>query len=140
MHAAPIIKLTGCRAAISEGRAEMTIPVARKLMHGAGAVHGSILFLALDNAAFFAANSLIEKVMVLTASFTIYFFKPVTEGRIRAIGQVVSRGRSQLVAEAVAHDDVGRQVARGSGIFVPSRIPLASIPGYDNDGTFPAIV
>ena len=41
MHAAPIIELTGCRATISEGRAEMTIPVARNLMHGAACISAS---------------------------------------------------------------------------------------------------
>ncbi len=62
MHSAPFVKLTGLKARITEGRAEMTLPVTQQFFHAAGALHGSLYFLALDNAAFFAVNSLVEDV------------------------------------------------------------------------------
>ncbi len=137
MHSAPIVRLMGARAHIADGSAEITIPVRRELFHAAHALHGSVYFLALDNAAFFAVNSLVEDVFVLTASFTAYFTRPVTGGMIRAAGKVVSRGRSQFVAESVLYDESGAEIARGSGLFVKSRIPLDERIGYCNDA-FPA--
>lgn len=54
MHLAPLVKLTGARVEISRGKAIVRLPVDRKFFHAAGALHGSIYFLALDNAALFA--------------------------------------------------------------------------------------
>lgn len=130
MHSAPMVKLTGARASISEGEAVITLPVRQDFFHAAGALHGSLYFLALDNAAFFAVNSLVEDVFVLTASLTTYMTRPVTEGTVKAVGKVVSRGRTQFIAESVLYDAEGREVGRANGIFVKSRIPLSEKIGY----------
>ncbi|TAL38521.1 MAG: PaaI family thioesterase [Spirochaetes bacterium] len=130
MHSAPIVKLTRARALIGDGTAEITIPVREEFFHAAHALHGSIYFLALDNAAFFAVNSLVEDVFVLTASFTTYLTRPVTSGEIRAAGKVVSRGNSQFIAESVLYDEDGKEIGRGNGIFVKSRIALDERVGY----------
>ena len=130
MHSAPMMKLTGARACIKKGKAEITLPVRRKFFHAAGALHGSLYFLALDNAAFFAVNSLVEDVFVLTASLTTYLTRPVTEGTLKAVGKVVSRGRTQFIAESVLYDAEGREVGRANGIFVKSRTSLSEEIGY----------
>lgn len=130
MHSAPMVKLTGARASISEGEAVITLPVRQDFFHAAGALHGSLYFLALDNAAFFAVNSLVEDVFVLTASLTTYMTRPVTEGTVKAVGKVVSRGRTQFIAESVLYDAEGQEVGRANGIFVKSRIPLSEKIGY----------
>lgn len=62
------------------------------------------IFFALDNAAFFAVNSLVEDVFVLTISFTTYITRPVSEGVVKAIGKVVYRNRSQFIAESILYD------------------------------------
>jgi len=130
MHSAPIVKLVGARAAIGEGRAEITLPVKRELFHAAGALHGSVYFLAMDNAAFFAVNSLVEDVFVLTSTFNSYFLRPVSGGTARAVGRVVNASKNQFVAEAVLYDGDGREIARGSGVFVKSGIALTPEIGY----------
>ena len=71
MHSAAIVNLVGARVSIDEGRAEIILPVKPELFHAAGALHGAMYFLALDNAAFFAVNSLVEDVFVLTTNFSI---------------------------------------------------------------------
>ena len=58
----------------------------------------------LDDAAFFAANSLVQDVFVLTKSFTIHFTRPVTQGIMRSIGQVIRQDGRQISAEAVLYD------------------------------------
>ena len=70
MHSAPIVKLTGAKVVVTKGEAQITLPVREDFFHAAGAMHGALYFLALDNAAFFAVNSLVEDVFVLTISFT----------------------------------------------------------------------
>ncbi|HWC66286.1 MAG TPA: PaaI family thioesterase [Thermoanaerobaculia bacterium] len=115
---------------ISEGKAELTIPVRSDFFHAAGAVHGSVYFKALDDSAFFAANSLVFDVFVLTASFNLWFTRPVSEGEVRATGVVVHRSANLIVADSLARDSSGRQVARGTGSFMRSRIPLGPEIGY----------
>lgn len=115
---------------IAEGEAEVVIPFRPEFCHAAGAVHGSVYFKALDDAAFFAANSLVSDVFVLTASFNLYLLRPVASGEIRAAGHVVSVSRRVIVAEARAVDSEGKLVAYGSGTFMRSVIELNESIGY----------
>jgi uncharacterized protein (TIGR00369 family) len=116
---------------VDDGRAVVIIQVRPEFFHAAGAIHGSIYFKALDDAAFFATNSLVPEVFVLTVSFNIYLTRPVSEGQLTAIGTVVHRSRNLFVAESIARDSHGREVARGSGTFMRSQIPLTPEIGYE---------
>jgi uncharacterized protein (TIGR00369 family) len=115
---------------IEDGKAEVRLVVRPDFFHPASAVHGSIYFKVLDDATFFAANSLVEDVFVLTTSFTLYFLRPVSAGVMTARGTVVSRSNRLLIGEGVIVDSDGRDVARGSGTFMPSRVPLDERLGY----------
>lgn len=115
---------------IGAGTAEVVIQVRPDFFHAAGAVHGSVYFKVLDDAAFFAANSLVTDTFVLTVSFNVYLVRPVREGEMRSTGRVVHHSRRLLVAESVVTDTQGREVARGSGTFMPSAIPLGPEVGY----------
>jgi uncharacterized protein (TIGR00369 family) len=115
---------------IGEGTAEVRIPVRPNLYHAAGAVHGSVCFKAMDDAAFFAANSLLEEVFALTVNFHVHFTRPVSSGEMRGVGRVVFASRGLYVAEAVVYDGRGSEVGRGSGTFVPSKVRLTAEIGY----------
>ena len=115
---------------ISEATATIEIEVSDKLFHAARAVHGSVYFKMLDDAAFFAASSLEREVFVLTTSFTTYLTRPVSSGRLHSVGKVVNHTRSQLIAEAIVYDSAGNDIGRGSGVFVRSKILLRETPGY----------
>ena len=99
-------------------------------MHAADAVHGSVYFKLLDDACFFAANSLVDDVFVLTASFNIYLTRPVTGGTMTSAARVVHRSRRMFLAEGEARDGDGRLIARGSGNFMRSSIALDEGVGY----------
>ncbi len=115
---------------ISQGEAEITIPVKPEFFHAAAAVHGSVYFKLLDDAAFFAVNSLITEYFALTASFTTYLLRPVSEGKMKATGKVVHAGARSFLAESVVVDESGNEIARGSGNFVASKIKLTADIGY----------
>jgi uncharacterized protein (TIGR00369 family) len=128
--AAPINKIYPPKIWVSEAGAEIQIDVKPEYFHGAGAVHGSVIFKLLDDAAFFATNSLEQSIFVLTTSFTTYLTRPVSSGIIRSVGKVVSQNKTQFIAEAVAYDSTGKELGRGNGIFVRSKIPLVEALGY----------
>lgn len=129
-RAAPINAFYHPRIRVTEGEATIEIDVTDAFFHAAKAVHGSVYFKLLDDAAFFAANSLETENFVLTSSFNTYLLRPVTAGTMRAEGRVVNQTRSQFVAEAVVFDEQGRELGRGSGVFVRGRQPLVEAMGY----------
>jgi uncharacterized protein (TIGR00369 family) len=129
-HQAPINRFFQPTLRVSNGAAEVRIPVRRDFFHAADAVHGSVYFKALDDAAFFAVNSVVPDVFVLTASYTIYLTRPVSEGILRAAGRVVHRSRTYFLAEAELFDSRDRLLGRGSGSFVRSTIQLTPAVGY----------
>jgi uncharacterized protein (TIGR00369 family) len=115
---------------VAEGAAKLTMPVKPGFFHAANAIHGTVYFKALDDSAFFAANSLVDDVFVLTVSFNVFITRPVSGGELRAAGTVVHRSRNLILADSVVHDSEGRQVARGSGAFMRSQIALTEEIGY----------
>ena len=62
---------------VTDGSARVGATVTSRLHHAAGTVHGSYLFELLDDAAFFAASSVVEDVFIVTASFNIQFLRRV---------------------------------------------------------------
>jgi len=130
-HAAPINEYFAPKLHIPEaGVAELRIVIRPDFHHAARAAHGAVYFKALDDATFFAANSIVEDVFVLTVSFNLYLTRPVSEGEVVARGRVVSRSKRLYVAEGTLEDARGREIARGSGAFMPSTIALADIGEY----------
>lgn len=115
---------------VGEGRSRLTFQVMPDIYHAAGAAHGTIYFKMLDDAAFYAANTLVTDRFLLTTSFNLHFTKPVREGEVIAEGRWISGRRRVLVAEARLIDEEGDEIGRGTGTFMRSRIALSSLPGY----------
>ena len=129
-RAAPINTFYSPQIHVSHGEASIVVAVRPEFFHAAAAVHGSVYFKLLDDAAFFAVNSLIEEHFALTASFTTYLLRPISEGTMTAIGKVVYAGARSFLAESVVFDDSGAEIARGSGNFVTSKTKLTTDIGY----------
>ncbi len=115
---------------LSEGSTRITFSIEERHFHAAGAAHGTIYFKMLDDAAFYAANTLISDRFLLTTSFNLHFTRPVKTGRVIAEGRWISGRRRVLVAEANLVDEEGEEIGRGTGTFMRSHIPLSSLPGY----------
>lgn len=128
--AAPINEFFSPKLEVRDAASTIEIAVTEKLFHAAMAVHGSVYFKMLDDAAFFAANSLEREYFVLTASFTSYMTRPVTDGTLTSIGTVVDQTKTQFIAESRLLDSSGREVGRGNGIFVRGRLALTAAKGY----------
>ena len=129
--AAPINEFFKPEIRIGKGTAEITVHVDdRRFFHAANAIHGSVYFKCLDDAAFFAVSSLVEDCFVLTSNFNLYLHAPISSGTVRSVGKVVRGGGSSFLAEAVMLNDQNDEIARGSGMFVKSKIRLALEMGY----------
>ena len=118
------------RIRIEPGLAEVRLAVRPDFFHAAGAAHGACYFKVLDDATFFAVSSLVEEVFVLTTTFSLYLTRPIDSGEMVATGRVVHRSRRIYVAEGVVVNDEGKEIARGSGTFMPSEKRLTVEMGY----------
>ncbi|MGN6374759.1 MAG: PaaI family thioesterase [Sphingomonas sp.] len=129
--AAPINRLFESRLEITgAGVARIRFTLDERYYHAAGATHGTAYFKMLDDAAFYAANSLVTDRFLLTTQFSLLFTRPLKHGAVIAEGRWVSGQRRVFVAEARLIDSTGEEAARGTGTFMRSRIPLAGLPGY----------
>lgn len=127
---APINKLYGPSIDISAGKCEINWVVNPTFFHAGEALHGSVYFKWLDDAAFFAVNSVIDDVFVVTGTFEIKFIKPIFGGKLVAIGEMTKNLGSKLEARATLFNEDGDLLASGSGIFVKTKISLNSIGSY----------
>lgn len=130
-RSAPINSLFRSTLEIPEqGRACIRFDIDTRLHHAAGAAHGTTYFKMLDDAAFYAANTLVTDRFLLTTSFNLLFTRPLVRGPVVAEGRWISGTRRVLVADARLIGPDGEEAARGTGTFMRSRIPLSDLPGY----------
>ena len=128
---APINRFFDSRLELPEsGIARIRFTIDERHFHAGGAAHGTSYFKMLDDAAFYACNSLVTDRFLLTTQFNILFTRPLGAGPVVAEGRWVSGRRRVFVGDARLIDADGEEVARGTGTFMRSRLPLADLPGY----------
>ena len=128
---APVNGLFESRLEIVEkGFARIRFEVSETLFHAAGAAHGTLYFKMMDDAAFYACNSLVTDRFLLTTAFNLLFTRPLRAGAVTAEGRWTSGKRRVLVGEARLIDSEGDLAASGTGTFMRSHIPLSGLPGY----------
>ncbi|MGX7896169.1 PaaI family thioesterase [Tsuneonella sp. HG222] len=128
---APVNALFASHLSIEhEGQARIAFDVDERFHHAAGASHGTIYFKMLDDAAFYAANSLVSDRFLLTTAFNLHFTAPIRSGPVIAEGKWISGKRRVFVAEARLIDAEGEELGRGTGTFMRSKIALSGLPGY----------
>ena len=115
---------------VEEGFVRIRFAIAEGSFHAAGAAHGTIYFKMMDDAAFYACNSLATDRFLLTTAFNMNFTKPLRAGEAVAEGRWVSGRRRVFVGEARLIDAEGEEAGRGTGTFMRSHIPLSSLAGY----------
>ncbi len=113
-----------------EGCSRIEFEIDESCHHAAGAAHGTVYFKMLDDAAFYAANTMVTDKFLLTTSFNLHFSRPARVGKVVAEGRWISGRRRVLVADARLVDSAGEEIGRGTGTFMRSRMALSGLPGY----------
>ncbi len=115
---------------VSQEKARISLEATSKYFHAGNSLHGSVYFKMLDDAAYFAVNSIVFDSFVYTTSFNIQILRPFKTGIITAIGALQFKSKNLFIADAVLYDEKNREVARGSGNFMKSDIALDETIGY----------
>jgi uncharacterized protein (TIGR00369 family) len=82
-----------------------------------GVVHGGVISTLLDTAAGCSVHSTLQPGEGYTSlDLTVKFLRPVTteSGRLRAVGEVIQRGRRTALAQAQLFDGSGKLVAHAT--------------------------
>ena len=111
----------------SEGQTSITLDVISDHFHTGGFLHGSAIFKLLDDAAYFAAQSMEETLFLVTSSFNSHFIRPVNNGQLTAYGKIIETTNTQCIAESRIINDDDKLIAHGSGCFVKSSMALKDI-------------
>jgi uncharacterized protein (TIGR00369 family) len=112
------------------GYARIRFEVSPATHHAAGAAHGTLYFKMMDDAAFYACNSLVTDRFLLTTAFNLMFTRPLKSGEMVAEGRWISGRRRVFVGEARLLTADGEEAARGTGTFMRSHIKLSGLDGY----------
>ena len=112
------------------GVARIRFEVGPGSYHAAGAAHGTLYFKMMDDAAFYACNSMVSDRFLLTTAFNLVFTRPLRSGSVIAEGRWISGKRRVFVGEARLLLPDGDEAARGTGTFMRSHIALSSLAGY----------
>ena len=127
-HNAPINKIYSPKLTIKEiGKAMISYTINPDHFHAAGFLHGSAIFKLLDDSAFFAAQSIEQEFFIVTASYNSHFIRPVNDGKLTGLGQIIETTKSQIIAESRIENESGKLIAHGSGIFMKSTTPISSL-------------
>ncbi|MGE0178251.1 MAG: PaaI family thioesterase [Sphingomonas sp.] len=130
-RAAPINDLFRSELEIPEaGVARIRFEIAPETFHAAGAAHGTLYFKMMDDAAFYACNSLVSDRFLLTTAFNLVFTRPMKAGPAMAEGRWIGGKKRVFVGEARIVLPDGEEVGRGTGTFMRSHIPLSGLDGY----------
>jgi uncharacterized protein (TIGR00369 family) len=123
----PIAELLGFRlTALAPGRATMELDADGRLANPMGTLHGGVLCDIADGAMGMAYASELERGETFTTlELKINFMKPVWRAHLRALGEVVKRGRTVGLVECDVLDDAGSLVARASSTCLTLRGDMA---------------
>ncbi|MEM3087214.1 MAG: PaaI family thioesterase [Halobacteria archaeon] len=113
---APVMKLVGFSLKSAEpGRAVMEFEADERHHNPGGTLHGGVLCDVADGAMGFAfASTLKEGENFTTVELKINFLKAVKEGKLKAEGRVVKRGKTLSYIEADVTDEEGALIAKAS--------------------------
>ena len=115
---------------ISHEKAALTLGIEEKFFHAANAMHGSVYFKMLDDAAFFAVNSIVTDVFVYTVSINVQLLRPVSSGIITSAGELIFKSKNLFIADASLFDANNKLAGRATGNFMRSQIALTGDIGY----------
>ena len=102
--------------------ATISLEVSDNYHHGFNAMHGAIYFKLLDDAAYFAVNSVVQDQLVVTSTFNTQLLRPHKTGKLIATGTLTFASRSLFYAESEIKNTEGKIIAKGQGQFMKSGI------------------
>ena len=116
----------------TEEGTKLTLQVDPKYFHAERAMHGSVYFRMLDDAAYFACAGIEDDKFIVTKNFNVELLRPVSSGKITAIGSVTGSNKKGYQAKSELYDENEQLIATGTGNFVRMDRPWTEVFGYSS--------
>lgn len=121
---APMKKTFGMELSYNENDAAVfTMSFDKNFTHAFGSLHGGVISTLIDNAGWFTASPHYDT-WINTIDLQVQFLKPVSNGTITSVGEVVKIGKSFAFTNMQVFDQDDILIAKGAGTFAVSLIPL----------------
>ncbi|MBI3135544.1 MAG: PaaI family thioesterase [Bacteroidetes bacterium] len=120
----------GIKLLVDDKKAIISLPIDERYFHGGMAVHGSVYFKLLDDAAYFACQSQIYDYFIVTTNFNISLRRPIVSGTITATGEFECFDENIIRARATLTDENGKVCGTGIGEFMKSKTALEGLNDY----------
>ena len=111
---------------ISEGEADIVLPLRNEDTGSGGGMHDAVCFSLMNDAAANAVCSLVDSGTALTAEFSVTLTHAVASGELIARGRYVGRAGSNFLADAILTDTEGTELGRGDGVFFEATSSISS--------------
>ena len=102
---------------ISEGEADIVIPLREDVSSDRGNVLDALCISIMNDAAYYAVNSLVGHAPVATVSFNASLTRAHPAGDLLARGRFVGMSADRYLADSILTDSAGTEVGRGEGEF-----------------------
>ena len=103
---------------VSEGEADIVVPMQEKLRNASGAFPASVCIKAMNDSTVFAVSSLTSDTIVRTVNFNATLTRSTPTGELLARGRFVGMSGTHYLAESILTDSTGLEIGRGDGVFV----------------------
>ncbi|OIQ33868.1 MAG: hypothetical protein BM555_04560 [Crocinitomix sp. MedPE-SWsnd] len=130
--AAPIHNFyEGIKLSVEKNKARIDLEMKDdRYFHAGMSTHGSVYFKLLDDAAYFACQSMILDNFIVTTAFNTQLLRPILGGKIYAEGVMEFESAQMFSATSKLFDEKGRLCGTGHGQFLKSKVPLDAVKGY----------
>lgn len=125
---APIHKFyEGISLSIESKSSTVTLNVDERYFHAGMTGHGSVYFKMLDDAAYFAAQSVEQRFFLTTSGFQVQLMRPMSKGEYRAVGTCLQATKNTYICRSELFDKKGRLIAIGQGEFHKTKVALEDL-------------
>ena len=123
-RSAPIIKTFGMSLRYDDNeQAIVELPYNPALDHALGDTHGGVIGIMLDTAGWFTVAPYYGS-WIATVEFHVRLLEPTTGQALQATGKLIRIGKRLAVAEMEVRSSDERLIARGSGTFSLTSVPI----------------
>lgn len=120
----------GINLTIEERSAEVTLPVDRRYFHAGEAAHGAIYFKLLDDACYFACQSIEESNFLVTTNLNLNLLRPIFKEKIIAKGKVDFVSANLFTASGELLNERGKLCGTAQASFMRSKGIMNDIKLY----------
>ena len=120
----------GIKILVEDRYAEVTLDVDRRYFHAGESSHGAIYFKLLDDACYFACQSIETQNFLVTTNLNVNLLRPIFKEKIIAKGKVDFISANLFTASAELFNEKGKLCGTAQASFMRSKGTMEDVEMY----------